>query len=226
MPIPDPIFLTGKNLAFDEASEMIPAELTRHAQTMEQGIYQVAEDFYVAVGYGNANMSMVVGTDGVILIDSMENEEAAREVMADLRRFSDKPVKALIYTHSHPDHSSGSRGLLDPAGIEAGQVEIYAHERLLAGMRGNLSLGSSARCAWPILLVGISSAEMMDGSKSDWVRCCVPVPPDSCHRRPASRDHSTSRWPASASTCERPRANRMTRSCSGSPTTEFCTQRT
>jgi glyoxylase-like metal-dependent hydrolase (beta-lactamase superfamily II) len=141
LPIPNPLFLTGHNLAFDEASETVPARLTGHARTMEQGVYQVAEDFYVAVGYGNANMTMVVGTDGVLIIDSLENEEAAREALGDLRRFSNKPIKALIYSHSHPDHSSGSRGLLDPSEVENGQVEIYAHERLATGMRGNPSLG-------------------------------------------------------------------------------------
>ena len=141
MPIPSPLFLTGHNLAFDEASETVPTRLTDHARTMEQGVYQVAEDFYVAVGYGNANMTMVVGTDGVLLIDSLENAEAAREALGDLRRFSDKPIKALIYSHSHPDHSSGSRGLLDPSEVANGQVEIYAHERLATGMRGNPSLG-------------------------------------------------------------------------------------
>ncbi|MFN8537675.1 MAG: MBL fold metallo-hydrolase [Thermomicrobiales bacterium] len=111
---PAPIFLTGRNLAFAHDADTVPAPLTAHARTMEQGIYQVAEQFYVAVGYGNANMTMVVGADGVILIDSLENAEAAREALADLRRFSDQPIRALIYTHSHPDHSSGSRGLLDP----------------------------------------------------------------------------------------------------------------
>jgi alkyl sulfatase BDS1-like metallo-beta-lactamase superfamily hydrolase len=141
MPIPNPVFLSGQNLAFAEASETVSTRLTGHARTMEQGVFQVADQFYVAVGYGNANMTMVVGTDGVILIDSMENAEAAREALAGLRRFSDKPVKALIYTHSHPDHSSGSRGLLDPSEVERGQIEIYAHERLAAGMRGNPSLG-------------------------------------------------------------------------------------
>jgi alkyl sulfatase BDS1-like metallo-beta-lactamase superfamily hydrolase len=105
---------------------------------MEQGVYQVAEQFFVAVGYGNANMAMVVGTDGVLLIDSLENAEAAREALADLRRVSnnDTPVKALIYTHSHPDHSSGSRGLLDPAEVESGQVAIYAHERTTSRCSG------------------------------------------------------------------------------------------
>jgi alkyl sulfatase BDS1-like metallo-beta-lactamase superfamily hydrolase len=86
---------------------------------------------------------MVVGTDGVLLIDSMENAEAAREALADLRKASgaDAPVRALIYTHSHPDHSSGSRGLLDPAEVASGEVAIYGHERLAALMRGNPSLG-------------------------------------------------------------------------------------
>jgi alkyl sulfatase BDS1-like metallo-beta-lactamase superfamily hydrolase len=143
MPIPTPRFLTGQNLAFDAASETVSTRLTEHARTMEQGVYQVAERFYVAVGYGNANMTMVVGTDGVLLIDSLENAEAAREALADLRTVSNssQPIKALIYTHSHPDHSSGSRGLLDPSEVESGQIEIYAHERLVTGMRGNPSLG-------------------------------------------------------------------------------------
>ncbi len=141
MPIPDPLFLTGHNLAFDESSETVPARLTGHARTMQQGVYQVAEGFYVAVGYGNANMTMVVGTDGIILIDCLETEEVARQALADLRRVSDKPIKALIYSHGHPDHTSGVRGLLDPSDVKNGQVEIYAHERLPAGMRGNPSLG-------------------------------------------------------------------------------------
>jgi alkyl sulfatase BDS1-like metallo-beta-lactamase superfamily hydrolase len=143
MPIPPPLFLTGRNLAFEHDAETVPAPLTDHARTMRQGVYQVAESFYLAVGYGNANMTMVVGTDGVLLIDSLENEEAAREALVDLRQASnsDKPVRALIYTHSHPDHSSGARGLLDPSELENGRIEIYAHERLVAGMRGNPSLG-------------------------------------------------------------------------------------
>ena len=78
---PHPVFLTGQNLAFAHDADTVAAPLTGHARTMEQGVYQVAEQFYVAVGYGNANMTMVVGTDGVILIDSLENAEAAREAL-------------------------------------------------------------------------------------------------------------------------------------------------
>ncbi|MGH2588594.1 MAG: alkyl sulfatase dimerization domain-containing protein [Dehalococcoidia bacterium] len=141
MPIPAPLFLTGHNLAFDHAAETVPGPLTDHARRMAQGVYQVARDVYVAVGYGNANMAMVVGTDGILLIDSLETEQAARQALRDLRKVSDKPIRALVYTHSHPDHTSGARGLIDPSEVESGRIEIYAHERLAAGMRGNPSLG-------------------------------------------------------------------------------------
>src|SRR4051794_36562798 len=130
MPMPAPLFLTGENLAFTHDADTVPARLTAHARTMAQGVYQVAEVFYVAVGYGQANMTMVVGTDGVIVIDCLETEAAARRALGDLRKVSEKPIKALIYTHSHPDHISGVRGILDPSDIESGQVAIYAHERL------------------------------------------------------------------------------------------------
>lgn len=141
MPIPKPLLLTGRNDAFTQAAATVPAQLTAHARTMEQGIYQVAEDFYVAVGYGQSNLTMVVGTDGVLIIDCLETEEHARQALAELRRFRDKPIAALIYSHSHPDHISGVRAILDPADVESGKVPVYAHERLLTGIRGNPSLG-------------------------------------------------------------------------------------
>ena len=75
MPIPAPLFLTGENQAFTHEAATIPARLTAHARTMDQGVYQVAENFYVAVGYGQSNMTMVVGTEGVLLIDCLETEE-------------------------------------------------------------------------------------------------------------------------------------------------------
>lgn len=122
MPIPEPIYQSGQNLAFTRQTDTFPAKLNGHARTMEQGVYQVAEHFYVAVGYGCANMTMVVGTDGVLLIDCLETEEAARQALGDLRQFSDTPIQALIYSHSHPNHTSGARGLLDPSEVEHGRL--------------------------------------------------------------------------------------------------------
>ena len=50
MPIPDPLFLTGQNLAFARDADTVAAPLTAHARTMAQGVYRVAERFYAAVG--------------------------------------------------------------------------------------------------------------------------------------------------------------------------------
>src|SRR5947209_2159284 len=164
MPMPSPLFLTGQNLAFTQDADTVPARLAAHARTMNQGVYQVAEDFYVAVGYAISNMTMVVGTDGVILIDCLETEEVARQALGDLRKVSDKPIKALIYTHSHPDHISGVRGLLDPSEIESGQVAVYAHERLAATKLGNPSLG-----LMPPLRLAYTFGLALDRGPDGWV---------------------------------------------------------
>ncbi len=164
MPIPSPLLPTGQNLAFTHDAATVPAPLTGHARTMAQGVYQVAEDFYVAVGYAISNMTMVVGTDGVILIDCLETEEAARRALGDLRKMSDKPIKAVIYTHSHPDHISGVRGILDPSEIASGQVAVYAHERLTATKLGNPSLG-----LMPPLRLAYTFGLALDRGPDGWV---------------------------------------------------------
>ncbi len=171
MPIVGPKFLTGQNLAFDRPADLIPARLTEHASRMKQGVYQVADSFYVAVGYGIANMTMVVGSDGVILIDSLDIEDGARQALSDLRRVSDKPVRALVYTHSHPDHTSGARALVDPAALEAGRVEIYAHERLMAGMYGNPSYG-----VVPPLRLAYTFGFTLDQGPEGWVEAGLGPP--------------------------------------------------
>ena len=144
--VPEPLWLSGENLAFTAAAPTVPPRLTAHAHTMAQGIYRVASDFYVAVGYGCANMTLVVGSDGVLIVDCLETEAAARHALGDLRRVSgcDTPVRGVIYSHSHPDHISGVRAVLaaDPATGAPGEVEIYAHARLPAVILGNLSLGN------------------------------------------------------------------------------------
>jgi hypothetical protein len=52
--------------------------------------------------------------DGIILIPSQRTEAGARQALSDLHKASDNPSEALIYTHSHRDYSSGTRGLLLP----------------------------------------------------------------------------------------------------------------
>lgn len=51
---------------------------------------------------------MIVGDDGVIIIDPPEDVNKGRRPLDEFRKFSDKPIKAVIYSHWHIDHSLGT----------------------------------------------------------------------------------------------------------------------
>jgi alkyl sulfatase BDS1-like metallo-beta-lactamase superfamily hydrolase len=104
-------------------------KLADHSREFEKRIHKVADGVYSAVGYGIANVIMLVGTDGVIIIDTMTTIEEGNEVWTDLRKLTPLPLKAIVYTHFHPDHIFGAAAF---AGKEA--PEIYAHESLDASV--------------------------------------------------------------------------------------------
>jgi alkyl sulfatase BDS1-like metallo-beta-lactamase superfamily hydrolase len=91
-------------------------------------IHQVNDRIWVAVGYDLANSIMIEGDKGIIIVDTLSTYEKAKEVMQEFRKITDKPVKAIIYTHGHLDHVQGTKAFLEEGD---GDVEIIAHESLL-----------------------------------------------------------------------------------------------
>lgn len=89
----------------------------------EKQIIQVAPNVYTAVGYAGSNASMIVGRNGVIIVDTLPGLAAAKILRAEFSKFSDKPVKAIIYTHGHVDHIGGAKEF---AGDD--KPDIYARE--------------------------------------------------------------------------------------------------
>lgn len=71
-------------------------------------IIQLNNNVYVAVGYDGSNTSMIIGEDGVVIIDALRALGAAEKVSEKFRAISKKPVKAVIYTHGHLDHTGGT----------------------------------------------------------------------------------------------------------------------
>jgi alkyl sulfatase BDS1-like metallo-beta-lactamase superfamily hydrolase len=93
----------------------------------EKAVDEVAPGVYVARGYGLANSAMIVGEQGRIIVDTLETTGAAREARAAFDAISTAPIRAIFYTHGHPDHTGGTRAFLDdPA------TPVYAHENLPA----------------------------------------------------------------------------------------------
>ncbi|WP_430934231.1 alkyl sulfatase dimerization domain-containing protein [Saccharicrinis sp. 156] len=86
--------------------------LKKHNKEFIPDIIQLNEHVYVAVGYDGSNASMVIGEDGVVIIDALRALGAAENVAAEFRKITSKPVKALIYTHGHADHTGGATAFI------------------------------------------------------------------------------------------------------------------
>jgi len=98
------------------------ASLADHTRLFKKAVEKVGRNVYAAIGYGLANAIMIVGDDGLIIVDTMTTNEEATEVLAEFRRITDKPVKAIIYTHNHADHVFGAE--VFARGVSP---EVYAH---------------------------------------------------------------------------------------------------
>ena len=96
--------------------------LTKQNEQFKEQIIRVADNAYVAVGFSVSNVSMIIGDDGVVLVDTGMMGEAAEKIAKEFRKITDKPVKAIIYTHSHGDHTGGA-----PVFLGAERPQIWAH---------------------------------------------------------------------------------------------------
>jgi alkyl sulfatase BDS1-like metallo-beta-lactamase superfamily hydrolase len=104
------------------APPTVNPSLWRQAQlNATNGLFRVTDGVYQVRGFAQANMAIVEGTTGVIVIDTLSTPGAAREAL-DLyfAHRPRKPVVAVIYSHCHPDHYGGASGVVSPADVAAG----------------------------------------------------------------------------------------------------------
>ena len=127
-----------------EAPATVNPSLWRQAQlNLIHGLFEVVPGIYQVRGLDLSSMTMVEGDEGVIVIDplvSCENAAAALALYRSVR--GDRPVTALIYTHSHIDHFGGAGGVV-PNG-DAGDIPIVAPEHFLEhAVSENLQAGTA-----------------------------------------------------------------------------------
>lgn len=87
--------------------------LQERNKEFEQDVIRVSDSVYTAVGFGLSPVSMIVGDDGLVIVDTGVDPASGKAVMAEFRKISDRPVKAIIFTHGHPDHTGGARAFVE-----------------------------------------------------------------------------------------------------------------
>jgi alkyl sulfatase BDS1-like metallo-beta-lactamase superfamily hydrolase len=122
--------MTAWGFVEGDAPDTVNPSLWRQAKLNRiHGLFEVCEGIYQVRGYDLSNISFVRGNTGWIVLDPLISVEAARAALALVNdTLGERPVVAVIYSHSHVDHFGGVRGVVDPDDVEAGRVRIIAPE--------------------------------------------------------------------------------------------------
>ncbi len=113
----------------DDCPPSVHASLWRQSRLCAiQGLFEVTPGIHQVRGLDLSNMTLIEGDEGVIVIDPLVSTETAAAALALYREHrGDRPVTAVIYTHSHIDHFGGVKGV-----TAEGECPILAPEGFLA----------------------------------------------------------------------------------------------
>src|SRR3979490_19149 len=102
-------------LSEKKAPPRVDPSLWRQSRlNMNHGLFEVVPGVYQVRGLDIANMTLIEGDSGVIVVDTLTSIEGARAAMQlYFGHRGKKPVSAVIFTHTHTDHWGGARGGLD-----------------------------------------------------------------------------------------------------------------
>lgn len=109
------------------APESVNPSLWRQSQVIKrEGLYKVVDGLYQV--RGDANLTIADAPDGLVIIDTTTSVDIARAGLTLFRSQTgnDKPVGAVIYTHTHFDHYGGVKGVVEEADVASGKIPIIA----------------------------------------------------------------------------------------------------
>ncbi len=96
------------------------------------GLFEVAPGCWQARGYDISNITFIAGATGWLVIDPLTIEGTARACLALANStLGERPVVAVIYTHSHVDHFGGVRGVTTQSDVDDGRCRVIAPQHFL-----------------------------------------------------------------------------------------------
>ena len=111
-----------------EAPASVNPSLWRQARLNNiHGLFRVTDGVYQLRGYDLSNMTLIEGHSGWIVVDPLTARETASAAFAFARQhLGNRPIVAMIFTHSHIDHFGGVLGILTSEGVQAQNMRIIA----------------------------------------------------------------------------------------------------
>jgi alkyl sulfatase BDS1-like metallo-beta-lactamase superfamily hydrolase len=123
----DYAFLDAPDLTSDPPATVHPSLWRQGRLNNVAGLFEVAPSIYQVRGMDISNVTFIAGQSGWIVIDPLTAEETARAAMAMVNEhFGERPVHAVIYTHSHTDHFGGVHGIVSHDDVASGRVAVIA----------------------------------------------------------------------------------------------------
>ncbi|MCI0158434.1 MBL fold metallo-hydrolase [Leifsonia shinshuensis] len=111
----------------DAPASVNPSLWRQSMLVAKHGLFEVVEGIYQARGLDLSVMSFIETDNGVIVVDPLISRETAAAGLALYREHrGDRPVVAVIFSHSHIDHFGGVLGVVEGADLEARRVQIVA----------------------------------------------------------------------------------------------------
>ena len=129
----------------DSPPSVHPSLWRQSTLAAKQGLYEVVEGIYQVRGLDLSNITFIEGDTGLIVIDPLISTETAAAALALYREHrGDRPVVAVIYTHSHVDHFGGVLGVTTQAEVDAGTVAVVAPEGFIGhAVQENIYAGTA-----------------------------------------------------------------------------------
>jgi glyoxylase-like metal-dependent hydrolase (beta-lactamase superfamily II) len=105
------------------------------AQSLPFVLKQIGPEVYAAVDgpehKAGSNAGFVIGDDGVLVVDAFFTLDAARALVGEIHRLTPKPIRYVVNTHYHADHTGGDQALRDAG------ATIIAHKNVRGWVRTN-----------------------------------------------------------------------------------------